>query len=264
MSTNETQTNNVVDANSFDTSLAAYIIYDVNTKLPQNLNYIHDIKNYQIYKFGIDSLNNQWFLYKPRDADNVTTNPGQLWVRLTNFPYAYPVLVNSTSVSEIWTQNTNLTTGTNNIINFDINNNIGIIQTEKQIICFCPIEYINEDHTVRPVTALSNVIYLTQFNKLINIEINCVYNFNESQKILGYIFSNNMYTVFFSEPGNNKQINYKRISSEPEVQYNYEITSDGSILLPNAINTYSNMDGVFNIFTNNTDINIVMECPSNA
>ena len=61
-------------------------------------------------------------------------------------------------------------------------------------------------------------------------------------------------------------LNYKIIENEEIVQYNYEISSDGTVILPqnNSISLYSDMSGVVNIFKSQNNVNIVMECPSNV
>lgn len=252
---------NIIDSGTYNDDLASYILYDVNNKLPKYIDLINELKNYQIYKFSIDSLGNQWFLYKPRNSDNITTSYGQLWVRLKNFPYAYPVIANTKSNNaNVWENYELFKEDTNNIINFDINNNIGIVQFNKRVICFSPTSYNNDIDVINlEGNALLNI---TIINKLIGIDINCVYDFSDYQKMLGYIFNNNKYTIFYSELGDN-QIRYKQLSNEPIVQYNYELNSnDGVVKLPDAIKPYPNMDGVFNIFTDENNVNIIFETPS--
>ena len=46
-----------------NTPQVPYVLYDIGLKLSENLENIKELRDYQIVKFGLDSNNNQWFLY---------------------------------------------------------------------------------------------------------------------------------------------------------------------------------------------------------
>ncbi len=104
-------------------------LYDYYEKLRNNLNRIKQLQLFAIDKYSVDYAGNQWFLYKPKwnlftktdnsqviynfpdppapedislneikESENVVSDfkntPGELWVRLKNLPFAYPISYN--------------------------------------------------------------------------------------------------------------------------------------------------------------------------
>lgn len=249
-----------------NTPQVPYVLYDIGLKLSENLENIKELRDYQIVKFGLDSNNNQWFLYKPRDSENITTAGGQLWVRMNNFPFAYPVSYNTRSANDEWQNNNELNnTRASQVIDFDINNNFGIIRTSNYIITFDTDGYILDDESIEVVLSTTTK-KIARYNKLINVNTRSIYKMNNNQRIIGYVFLNNKYYVFYFNSGSGNILNYKIIENEEIVQYNYEISSDGTVILPqnNSISLYSDMSGVVNVFKSQNNVNIVMECPSNV
>lgn len=101
-------------------------MYENYVKLYNNLNRIKQLQLFTIDSYHVDYIGNQWFLYKPKYESFMETNnecniyefpgqlndinlkeiksstpikefenvPGELWVRLNNFPFAYPIEMN--------------------------------------------------------------------------------------------------------------------------------------------------------------------------
>lgn len=92
--------NNFTDFNSTSSILAsAYYSYlnltssmqnKITNQLVEFYNNIKDLENYRIYKYGKDSFDNVYILYKKNNLDN---EKGQLWIRLKNHPIAFPAFI---------------------------------------------------------------------------------------------------------------------------------------------------------------------------
>lgn len=139
-------------------------IYDIYFRLYENIERIKQLQFFSIQDFSEDINDNQWFTYKPKydlcpyttnnleeflenanvSADNITdlfiktdeilTNavkltdtkqtPGELWVRLKNFPFAFPLFYNTSSNNiNIW----NKVINSNQIIKHNIYEDFGYI-----------------------------------------------------------------------------------------------------------------------------------------
>ena len=89
---------------------------DYYVKLHNNLNRIKQLQLFTIDQYYVDFIGNQWFLYKPRyenflktddsevDFENIKNgieiknnknNYGEIWLRLKNYPFAYPLIYNT-------------------------------------------------------------------------------------------------------------------------------------------------------------------------
>lgn len=302
------------DSDAFKT-----FIYDCYFNLYENLNRIKQLQLFSIENFSEDSLGNQWFVYKPKfksftktdnslnlynvyDNDKIddvnlaeikasdpVTNPknvdGELWIRLKNFPFAYPVQYVTSSLNNTWTDiNDNVSirkaeiTGdfgyvcfysrnTYHIIYFKIDNDYNrdnfIFSNDNQTLSrldkpltFAVIDGVNQKLKEVPT-----------IKKTIPIVVLAKYSFkDEGQFFIDSVYYNSQYYLFF---GNNKtisenQIYLKRIPFEEQIQYDNILKEDAIIELPeqnfgNVNICTPNANANWSVSMSANDINIAYE-----
>lgn len=267
-----------------DSDEFSLFLYDYYIKLRNSLNQIKQLQLFSISHYSVDYLGNQWFLYKPKypnafpatdvsrniylakeredDIDlkkikeensEVTDNKtveGELWVRLKNFPMAYPVVMNTTATIKINLWNQVLSS---KIISFDIIDNFGYVyfsQNGSNYITFFTIEpeykidlyRFNTDNNYESILDQS-IIYdelgnrlesVDSLNKRILITPLKTYRLKVTETLIDVISYNGEFFVFYYDDKLNdtNQIKLTRVDSKEAKIIQSDITATSIITLP--------------------------------
>lgn len=165
-------------------------LYDYYVKLRNSLNRIKQLQLFTINEYSVDYLGNQWFLYKPKyegflkttnsyniynvdgennyfdDIDvndikqtaqinNLKMHAGELWVRLRNFPFAFPVSFNTSCIikQQLWRQMLD-----GEIIKFNVFENFGYILYKHNTVMYITFFTIAQDFRKTEVQLDNNII----------------------------------------------------------------------------------------------------------
>ena len=232
--------------------------YDLLHKLNVHAQDIEKLKDYSIYKFYVDIQGNQWFLYKPKTDMTNAYAGGQLWVRLYDYPFAYPFSTQVRSdniILQSFIQNSVITKTNelqNNIVDFEISNNFVLVRTLSDVIVF----NISQSYEITEIEGLSN--------KQIDVNVCGRYLTNANQKIVGHVMLNNVYHLYYHD-GSNKLYD-KRVSTlEEGTQLSNKIFADGIITLKiDSTDITPLKDAVFDISLSSDSINIAYEIPGQS
>lgn len=222
-------------------------LYDYYVKLRNSLNRIKQLQLFTIDDYSVDYNGNQWFLYKPKyewflkteeslnvynvdndenffdDIDlneikktkqitNYKKTFGELWVRLKNFPFAFPIALNTSCIikQQLWKQ---MLEG--EIIKFNVFENFGFILYQHNTvnyITFFTIEQqykrnevvLNKDILDKDIIDLAtdkygNVGTVLAIDKTILINPLKTFKFNYTDTFIDCISYNGNYYVFYHD-----------------------------------------------------------------
>ena len=295
-------------------------LYDYYEKLRNNLNRIKQLQLFSIDKYAVDYMGNQWFLYKPKwtnftetdnslqiynfitgrpgrdDVDlklikssenmvsNFKTTPGELWVRLKNFPMAYPINYNiTTKVNQtIWYKAL-----AGDVYKFDIFENFGYIlyksKNQYSIMVFTiEAEYDDQIYLLNNSTNYKDIldydIYydydtkeeaeeITTINRRILITPLRTFNFPTSNVIIDVISHSGAFYVFYYDYNDlvaNQTINITKIDQEKSALLEKTISPTSTVTLPQytVVNTnvlQSLADGNWTVSVSADNVNIAYE-----
>lgn len=308
--------------NNFTEEFAIFL-YDYYVRLRSSLNRIKQLQLFSIWKYSVDYVGNQWFLYKPKyptvfpktdenaniycsenkkddiDLDLIKSNPettdlkttaGELWVRLRNFPFAYPVELNTTSIikTQLWNQ-----VLASEIYNFDIFDNFGYVYylySGSKYITFFTIEdtyrkepylftdemnfksIIDESLIYYKVTNKNGVVEtreresIESINKRILINPLKTYKFKSTETFIDCVSSSGLFYVFYYDKNitSNNVIYLTEVDSSEAKILNSNIARTSTINLPkydfNGINLCKPVaDGNWSISVSADNINVAYE-----
>lgn len=221
-------------------------LYDYYVKLRNALNRIKQLQLFTIYDYSVDFLGNQWFLYKPKyetflktdnsysiynvDDDNYfdsinlkeikesakitdfKNQRGELWVRLKNFPFVFPVSFNTTCLikQQLWKQ---MLEG--EIIRFGLFENFGFILYNHNSVNYITFFNVEQEYRKNEVvldkTILDsdiidmakddrgNPISVKAIDKTIVINPLKTFKFNNNETFIDCISYNGEYFVFYHD-----------------------------------------------------------------
>lgn len=222
-------------------------LYDYYVKLRNSLNRIKQLQLFTIDDYSVDYNGNQWFLYKPKYEgflkteeslniynvdndenyfDDIDLNEikktkqitdfkktsGELWVRLKNFPFAFPISLNTSCVikQQLWKQMLN-----GEIIKFNVFENFGFIlykHNTVNYITFFTIEQqykrnevvLSKDILDKDILDLSTDEYgntgtVLAIDKTILINPLKTFKFNYNDTFIDCVSYNGNYYVFYHD-----------------------------------------------------------------
>lgn len=222
-------------------------LYDYYVKLRNSLNRIKQLQLFTIDDYSVDYLGNQWFLYKPKYEGFTKTNeavalynidgkdnyfdeieldeikrsnkitnfkkqPGELWVRMKNFPFAFPVSFNTSCVikQQLWKQMLG-----GEIIKFNIFENFGFVlynHNSVNYITFFTVEseykrnevvlnndILDQDVIDKVTDEYGNIGRVVALDKTILINPLKTYKFNYNETFIDCISYNGDYFVFYHD-----------------------------------------------------------------
>ena len=295
-------------------------LYDYYEKLRNNLNRIKQLQLFSIDKYTVDYTGNQWFLYKPKwnrfkttnnsqQIYNFTTNkpgreevdlksikasedlitnfkttPGELWVRLKNFPMAYPISYNAVAKinQTIWYKAL-----AGEIYKFDIFENFGYIlykaNNQYSIMVFnVESDYDDQIYILNSSTRYTEVLdhdvyynydtgetagEVTTINRRILITPLKTFNFPTSDTIIDVISHSGAFYVFYYDYNDlvtSQTISITKIDQTKSALLEKTITPTSTVTLPQytVINTnvcQSLADGNWTISVSADNVNIAYE-----
>lgn len=221
-------------------------LYDYYVKLRNSLNRIKQLQLFTIDNYSVDHMGNQWFLYKPKyngfkktnediklyNIDNVDNYfdeidldqikqtqkiedfkniAGEMWVRMKNFPFAFPISFNTSCIlkQQLWKQVLE-----SEIIKFNVFENFGFILYKNNYVYYITFftieseykrteetldnEILDKDITDK-VTVNNTVGSVIALNKTILINPLKTYKFNYNETFIDCIYYNGNYFVFYHD-----------------------------------------------------------------
>lgn len=230
---------------NFDIGSEAYqiFLYENYVKLYNNLNRIKQLQLFTIDSYYVDFIGNQWFLYKPKyksfnnttesykiyncdgmsndiNLDDVKSSEkyeefddvsGEIWLRLNNFPFAYPMEVNTKCIikTQLWKPVLN-----GKIYKFNIFENFGYIYynlNNTNYIMFFLIEetyqkdlhYFDEEAKTTVLDNFINEDYLNKevpsINKRILIDPLKSFRFKTTETLIDVVPYNGKFYVLYHD-----------------------------------------------------------------
>lgn len=304
-----------------DSDEFSFFLYDYYVKLRNSLNQIKQLQLFSISHYSVDYLGNQWFLYKPKypnvfpatdasrniylakdkedgvdlkkikeENSEITDNKtleGELWVRLKNFPMAYPVVMNTIATIKINLWNQVLSS---KILSFDIIDNFGYVYFShdgSNYIAFFVIEseyktdlyrfnannnyedildpgvfYDEDGNKLESVDSLNKRILITPLK---------TYRLKITETLIDVISYNGEFFVFYYDDklADTNQIKLTRVDSKEAKIIQSDITATSIITLPEYDFKGTNLcepiaNGNWSISVSADNVNIAYEAKNKA